>query len=155
MSTVVLTQGQGRGVKLIGLAGIIGGALLVLVGIIAWIGVSNQLSAENITIAEDAPYRAGETVNGPIDAFIQANVINGQHALEMSGGKTYAELDREDPVRATVMDASFLRASLFTSVVAFGVALFAVGVGIVFVLFGLALRMLVPKADSRLASPSA
>ena len=147
MSTVVLTQGQGRGVKLIGLAGIIGGALLVLVGIIAWIGVSNQLAAENIIIAEDAPYRAGEPVNGPIDAFIQANVIN-EHALEMSGGKTYAELDRDDPVRATVMDASFLRASLFTSVVAFGVALFAVGVGVVFILFGLALRMLVPKQAS-------
>jgi hypothetical protein len=32
-------------------------------------------------------------------------------------------------VRATMMNASFLRASLFTSVVSFGVAAFAMGMG--------------------------
>ena len=64
----------------------------------------------------------GELVDGPLDAYYQADIIN-QHALEASGGKTYAELDREDPVRATMMNASFLRSSLFTSVIAFGVGL--------------------------------
>jgi ABC-type Fe3+ transport system permease subunit len=34
------------------------------------------------------------------------------------------------------MDASFLRASLFTSVVSFGVAVFAIGVGIILALLG-------------------
>lgn len=143
-ATVVLTRGQGTALKLIGLAGIIGGILLVLVGILAWVAVSNQLSAENITVSEDAPILAGEHVDGPVEAFVQAGVIN-THALEMSDGKTYAELDMDDPVRATVMDASFLRASLFTSVVSFGVALFAAAVGVVFVLFGFALRILVPS----------
>lgn len=140
---VVLTHGQRRGIRLIGLAGILIGVLLVVVAIIAWIGVSNQLRAENITIPDDAPIFAGKVVDGPVDAFVQAGVIN-MHALEASGGKTYAELEQDDPVRATVMDASFLRASLFTSVVAFGVALFAAGVGIVFILFGWGLRILVP-----------
>ena len=37
------------------------------------------------------------------------------------------------------MQASFLRASLFTSVVAYGVALMAIGVGAAFILIGLAL----------------
>src|SRR4029453_17833647 len=37
------------------------------------------------------------------------------------------------------MTASFLRASLFTSVVAFGVAALAAGLGVVFILLGLAL----------------
>ena len=60
----------------------------------------------------------------------------------MSGGKTYAELDMDDPVRATLMNASFLRASLFTSVVSFGVAAFAMGVGILSLLSGVALRRL-------------
>ncbi|MDX5399526.1 MAG: aromatic ring-opening dioxygenase LigA, partial [Actinomycetes bacterium] len=59
--------------------------------------------------------------------------------LEATGGKTYAELDREDPLRDTAMNASFLRASLFTSVVAFGVALMAVGVGLALILIGMAL----------------
>ena len=62
-----------------------------------------------------------------------------KHALEATGGKTYAELEQDDPVRATAMQASFLRASLFTSVVAYGVALMAIGVGAAFILIGLAL----------------
>ena len=38
------------------------------------------------------------------------------------------------------MTSSFLQASLFTSVVAFGVAALAIAAGIAFVAFGLALR---------------
>jgi hypothetical protein len=40
------------------------------------------------------------------------------------------------------MNGSFLRASLFTSVVSFGIAAMAMGLGIVFALIGLALRMI-------------
>jgi hypothetical protein len=40
------------------------------------------------------------------------------------------------------MNGSFLRASLFTSVVSFGIAAMAMGLGLVFVLVGLALRLL-------------
>ena len=63
------------------------------------------------------------------------------HAMETSGGKTYAELDREDnPSARRVMTASFLRASLFTSVVSFGVALMAAAIGVGFILTGWAVR---------------
>ena len=122
-------------VKWVGIIGIIGGILLIVVGIIAWIGVTTQLTAENITIPDDAMAMQGQQVTGPITAYIQADIIN-HHALEASGGKTYAELDQDDPVRATVMQASFLRASLFTSIVAYGVALFAAGMGVLAILFG-------------------
>ena len=40
------------------------------------------------------------------------------------------------------MNASFLRASLFTSVVAYGVALFAAGMGLMWILMGWSLRKL-------------
>ena len=115
-------------VKAAGILGIIGGILLIVVAVIAWIGVTNQLTAENITIPDDAVAFQGQQVTGPFTAFVQADIIN-KHALEASGGKTYAELAQDDPVRDTVMQASFLRASLFTSVVAYGVALFAAGDG--------------------------
>ena len=62
------------------------------------------------------------------------------HALDATGGKTYAELDREDPARETVMTGSFLRASLFTSVVSFGIVAMAMGLGALFGLIGVALR---------------
>ena len=129
----------GRGLRVIGLLAIIGGTLFLLVGVIAWFAVSAQLSAEKITVSDDAPILAGAAVTGPVTAYVQANIIN-THALEASGGKTYAELPQDDPARTTVMTASFLRASLFTSVVAFGVSLFAAGVGVLFILTGWAIR---------------
>ncbi len=129
------------GVKIVGVLGILGGILLVLVGVVAWIGVTTQLTAENITIPDDAIAFQGQQVTGPITAYVQADIIN-KHALEASGGKTYAELPQDDPVRAVMMDASFLRASLYTSVVAYGVALFAAGMGVLAIIFGWALRRL-------------
>ena len=89
-------------------------------------------------------------MDGPFSASAEADVIN-KHALEATGGKTYAELEQDDPVRETAMSASFLRASLFTSVVAFGVALMAGAIGLVFILIGLAL-MSVAKAAEPMAS---
>jgi hypothetical protein len=78
-------------------------------------------------------------VSGPFTAFQEAQMIQ-IHALDATNGKTYAELDREDPLRTVAMNGSFLRASLFTSVVSFGVAALAAGVGVMFVLVGLAIR---------------
>jgi hypothetical protein len=129
------------GVKVVGILGILAGILLIVVGIVVWIMVSNQLQAEKITIPDDAMAFQGQTVAGPFTAFVQADIIQ-HHALEASGGKTYAELPMDDPMRETMMNASFLRASLFTSVVAFGVAAFAIGMGILSILFGWALHRL-------------
>jgi len=115
------------------------GIVLILGGITTWVVVSNMLGNENITVSEDANCLAGDEVNGPLSAFCQAQIIN-EHALDSTGGLSYAELDQEDPLRAVAMNASFLRASLFTSVVAFGVAAMAVLMGVVFILIGLGMR---------------
>lgn len=128
-------------VKVVGILGILGGIALIVVGIVVWIMVSSQLRAENITIPDDAIAFQGQTVQGPFTAYVQADIIQ-THALHASDGKTYAELEQDDPVRAVMMNASFLRASLFTSVVSFGVAVFAMGVGILSILFGWALHRL-------------
>ena len=128
-------------VRLLGLIVMIVGAVFIIAGIGTWGAVSSKLAAERITVSGDAPIMAGALVSDPISAFVQADVIN-RHALEATDGKTYAELDREDPLRATAMNGSFLRASLFTSVIAFGVALFAMGVGAISILLGWGLRLL-------------
>lgn len=124
-----------KGVKVVGIVAMVVGLLMIVAGGVTWGLVSSQLSDEHITVSEDAAHFAGKTVNGPLDAYYQADIIK-HHSLEATGGKTYAELDREDPLRATAMNGSFLRASLFTSVVAFGVAAFAMGMGVITVLFG-------------------
>lgn len=115
------------------------GVLMILAGAVTYYMVHDQLKAANITVAEDADFLAGDRVDGPFSAYAQAQIID-KHALESTGGKTYAELDREDPLREVAMSASFLRASLFTSVVAFGVATMAMGVGLCLVLIAMALN---------------
>jgi hypothetical protein len=123
------------------------GVVLIAAGAVTWLIVRDQLSDEQIVVSDDAAHFAGKDVEGPFTAYSQADAIK-HHALEASGGKTYAELPQDDPTRQTVMTASFLRASLFTSVVSFGVAAFAAGVGVLMILIGLALlrvcRLVVP-----------
>ena len=121
--------------RLLSILVIAAGAVLIVAGVVTWFVVRDQLAAEKIVVSDDAPFLSGQDVNGPFSAYAEAEAIN-DHALEASGGQTYAELDREDPTRETVMTASFLRASLFTSVVSFGVAFFAFGLGIILILVG-------------------
>lgn len=133
--TTATISGNARKVRILAIFAMVVGAVFIVAGIVAWIAVSVQLAAENITVSDDAAFLAGSRVQGPLSAYAQAEVIN-HHALAMSDGKTYAELAQDDPTRDTVMNASFLRASLFTSVVSFGVALFAIGVGVLSMVFG-------------------
>ena len=137
-TTPASTASGSRTVRTLAILLMVFGVVLAGAGVVTWIVVQTQLADENITVAEDAEYLAGETVDGPFSAYSQAQVIE-KHALEASGGQTYAQLDREDERRPTVMNASFLRASLFTSVVAFGVAAMAFALGIVVILIGYAL----------------
>ena len=135
-----ISASTGKQVRVLGLVSIIIGAVMIIAGAVTWGMVSTKLAAENITVSADAPMLAGARVTGPIEAFVQADVING-HALKATGGKTYAELGKDDPLRATAMNGSFLRSSLFTSVIAFGVALFAIGVGALAIVLGWGLRL--------------
>lgn len=125
--------------KTASIASLVLGVVLMIGGVVTWVMVSSTLAAQNITVSDDASCLAGDDVNGPLSAYCEAQVIDA-HALEATGGLTYAELDREDPLRATAMNASFLRASLFTSVVAFGVAGMAILIGVLFVLIGLGMK---------------
>jgi hypothetical protein len=124
--------------KTASIASIILGVLMVIGGIATWVVVSNTLSDQNITTSDDACL-PGRSVSGPFTAYCEAKVIE-QHALESTNGLYYAELDREDPLREVAMNAAFLQSSLFTSVVAFGVAAMAVGMGLIFILIGLGIR---------------
>ena len=119
------------------------GALMIIAGATTYGMVSTTLAKEQITVSEDACL-GGQSVAGPLPAYCEAMII-ADHAMEATGGKTYAQLDREDPLRQVAMNGSFLRASLFTSVVAFGVSLLVIGLGILFILVGAAILNLAGK----------
>jgi flagellar basal body-associated protein FliL len=131
------------------IASIVLGVLLILGGAATWLMVSSTLADQRITTPDDAclPERQ---VRGPFTAYCQAEIIE-RHTLDITDGQTYAELDREDPRRDTAMNASFLQASLFTSILAFGVAAMAAGMGVIFILIGFGIR----DVAERTAEPAA
>ena len=135
--------------RIVGIVSIVAGVFLIVAGALTYYVVHRELADQKITVADDAKHNAGEPVEGPFTAYSQAMTIK-THALEIGGGKTYAELPQDDPNRQTVLTASFLQASLFTSVVAFGVAALVMGLGVLFILVGLGFL----GVDKRLATPT-
>ncbi|HHT13990.1 MAG TPA: aromatic ring-opening dioxygenase LigA [Propionibacterium sp.] len=147
-----------KATKIVGILSIIAGLIMIVAGGIVWGTVTSQLKAENITVPGDSQFMngayAGKPVGGPLSAYAQAEIIN-QHALAGSGGETYATLgtlankarDAGDEAlaeeytqkRATMQNASFLRSSLFGSVIAYGVSALVIGLGLMFGLLGWAL----------------
>lgn len=168
-STTTSTTTNSKPVKLIGLITAIAGILMIVAGGATWVLVTTQLKAENIVVAavtDEAPGRlAGKPVAGPFTAYAQADAIN-YHALEGAKGRTYAQIGADAKVlkakleasglskeevakspdvvalaetRDSTMNGSFLRASLFTSVISYGVSAMAIGLGVLFALLGFAL----------------
>jgi hypothetical protein len=129
------TTSANRGIRVVGIIIAVLGVVFLVAGVVTYATVSSTLADQHITVSDDAAHFAGKDVKGPFTAYAQADIIN-KHALEIGGGKTYAELPQDDPDRDTVMTASFLQASLFTSVVAFGVAAFVSVMGVVLMLLG-------------------
>lgn len=107
-------------------------------GAAALVVVRSQLAAEKVVIPASARWLPGRPVRGPVTAFAQADAIR-RIALTATGGRTYGELDEDDPSAREAMDASLLRASLFTSILAFGMAVAQVALGAVLVAIGAAL----------------
>jgi hypothetical protein len=124
--------------------------------------VREELLAQNITTTEDASI-PNARVRDATTAKAMADIID-VHALESTDGLTYSELGRfmaangdpagtsnedealmgEDgkpvanPLRNVAFQASALRTSLYTSVMAFNVADLVVGLGLMIVVLGVA-----------------
>lgn len=124
---------------------IILGILMVVGGGATWFLVSDTLDRQEITVSEDGCLE-GSDVRGPFTAYCQAKIIE-EHTLDSTDGLTYAQLDREDPRRELAMNSSFLQASLFTSILAFGVSAMAIGMGVIFILIGLGIRDVAERTE--------
>ena len=91
------------------------------------------------------------------DRSVHRVLGGGGHQQALARGHWRQDLRgaaKDDPARQTAMQASFLRASLFTSVVAFGVAALAAVLGVMLFLIGWALRSPAPVAVSPQGAPS-
>jgi hypothetical protein len=114
------------------------GVASAVTGAAGWVIVRSQLAAERIVVPGSSRWLPGRTVKGPLTALAESEAIR-QIALAATEGRTYGELEEDDPAAQMAMNASLLRASLFTSVLAFGVAAAQVAVGAALVVVGVAL----------------
>ena len=124
------------GLILLGIVFVIAGSYTVFRGVDAKDLVRQELIAQRITTPEDASI-PNTPVTDAATAKSMADIID-KHALESTGGKTYSEMDREDPKRATAFQASALRTSLYTSVMAFNVGDLVIGLGLMIAVLGVA-----------------
>lgn len=92
--------------RLIAIPVMVAGVIRAATGLFTWFSVKHRMAEEQITVSSDSYHFSGRTVDGPVAAFERASTIK-HHELEGTGGKTYAQLDRDDPLRATAMDVSF------------------------------------------------
>ncbi len=145
---------------IVGLVFIGGGIYTMVQGFNAKAEVRAQLVSQNITTTEDAEI-PNALVDDAATAHAMANII-GVHALEATGGKTYAEMGRflaadgsdtsdeaaalkdsegnpvPNPLRNVAFQASALQSMLHTSHMAFNVADLVIGLGALIVVLGLA-----------------
>lgn len=99
--------------------------------------VKSELVAQNIVTPEDARIPNTQVTDIPT-ARAMADIIN-EHALAASGGKTYSEMDRDDPARTTALNAANLRTSLYTSIMAFEISTLVMGLGLMILVMGVAI----------------
>ena len=102
------------------------------------IRIGQRFDASGKVVDEAIPAKwAGKQVNSAASAKAQADIIN-HHALKATGGRTYAELPQNDPTRTTAFNASMLRTSLYTSIMAFNVGDLVIGLGLMILVLGVA-----------------
>ena len=149
------------GLMIIGLAFLVGGAYTTYRGFDAKDQVQQELLAQNITTTPDASI-PNVKVQDAATAQSMADIIE-HHMLEATGGETYAEMDRflaqdggttsdetlaltdeggnpvANPLRNVAFQASALRTSLYTSVMAFNVGDLVIGLGLMIAVLGIAI----------------
>jgi hypothetical protein len=111
------------------------GIVEMLVGAVAWVMVSRRLADEKIVVPGSARWLPNRTVRDPLTAFAEAEVVRGI-TLNATGGRTYGQMAEDDPKSRMALDASLIRSSLFTAILAFGMAATQVALGVVFVVIG-------------------
>ena len=89
---------------------VVAGVMLVVGGVWGICFTHKNIAKENIVTPADASIP--ETpVRGPFTLRAQADIIR-EHALKTTGGKTFAEMSREDPTRDTWITVTTLTTAL-------------------------------------------
>ena len=119
------------------------GIVLVAGGAWALNFTYKNVAQENIVTPDDALIPS-TPVRGPLTLKVQADIIR-THALKSAGGKTYAEMSREDPARATWVTATTLITALNLGVISYAFATFTILFGLISLWTGVTFYVLSKK----------
>ena len=118
----------------LGLVFIGAGIYMLTEGIRAKDEVRDAVVSEGIITSEDSSI-PNVLVDSADTAKAESDVIE-VHYLEITGGKTYAELDRDDPNRETAFRAVQLRTSLNLAIMGFKVSDLVIGMSAFMIVMG-------------------
>jgi len=136
------------GTVVLGVAFLVAGLLLVWLGYHQQGHIVEELRNENLTVQDPRVLltyegaRAPEGAEVPMVTIDNAELADAQarvirtHTLGITGGKTYSEMDREDPARATYITSLTLQTTLHQAHLGFEITQFVMGVGVAFAGFG-------------------
>jgi hypothetical protein len=138
----------------LGIAFLLGGLTTIYLALHQRDHIIHDLRNENLEVADPAILltydgaRAPEGVEVPTvlidtaaEADAQARVIR-VHTLTSTEGKTYAEMDREDPGRALYITSLTLQTTLHQAHLGLELTLFIAGVGLAFTGIGIGLLVI-------------
>ena len=141
------------GIAILAVLFVVAGAVLLVEGNNTRTELVETLAAENITGADPQILltyegaRAPEGVEVPeavidtgIEAYYQAQVIK-THTLGITEGKTYSEMDRQDPGRATYITSLTLQNSLNMAHMGIEITRLIIGLGVAFLGLGAGLMV--------------
>lgn len=163
---------------------IVGGLTAFIGGAIAWGAASTQLSDQRINVAgegEDARYASGPFAALSQIDLIQEHTAGGVVTRGFEEGTVYTDVPRpdsaklaecltikpderspdckiqirNDETRSYLDNSNFKQASLYTAVMAFGVSLFVMAVGLALGVIGLLFFMMVSAQSKKLEEASA
>ncbi len=119
---------------ILGAVFIASGAYMFTEGRAAKAQVKDSLVAEQITTSKDASI-PGVLVQDAATAQAQADAIH-EHSLALENGKTYSQMTKDDPNRATYLDGVGLRTALSLAVMGFKVSDLVMGIGAFLIVTG-------------------
>lgn len=122
---------------------IIAGLVLVVGGALGINFTYKNVVQENIVTPDDAIIPS-TPVRGPLTLMAQADIIR-MHTLKSTGGKTFAEMSREDPARDIWITATTLTTALNFGVMSYAFSAFTILFGLISIWTGITFYALSKK----------
>jgi len=131
---------------LVGIVSIVMGAIFIGTGIKSKRYLTAEMQLERSTysgqpvklLADGTVVDVDATIDGYVDTAYEAMILSDTIKAHRSNSGYYTELDRTDPARDTILNGITLETSMGLARLGFGVADFALGIGVTLLILGVA-----------------